>query len=196
VSLRHGSDAERSTLSVVERAEPPREVWVHENVRVTPSAIEGQGLYATADLAAGTIVMRLGGRIVSTPELEELIAAADADPEAAYVDTFTVHEDAHVVLPPGSTAHFANHSCDPNLWHIGPYEIVTRRAIRAHEELTVDYATSAGAGGLAMTCHCGSAGCRGEITSDDWRRAELQARYRGHWVPALENRINNALTEG
>jgi hypothetical protein len=85
--------------------------------------------------------------------------------------------------------HYGNHSCDPNLWHVGPYEIATRRPVRAGEELTMDYATQTGTPGFSMSCRCGAAGCRGEVTSEDWRRADLQARYAGHWVPALEARI-------
>jgi hypothetical protein len=183
---------QEATLFFVEREEPSREIWVHAGVTVSPSSIEGDGLRATDDLVAGTIVIRLGGRIVSSAELEELIAAAAADPGAAYVDTITVYEDAHLVLPPRTTAHFANHSCDPNLWQCGPYEVRARRDIRAGEELTLDYGTISGAIGFAMTCTCGSSLCRGEISSEDWRRSDLQERYRGHWVPALEDRIRNA----
>jgi SET domain-containing protein len=163
---------------------PPEDVWAHPTVVVGRSGIEGSGLFATADLAAGTVVLRLGGRLVSTPELDALIAAADA-----YVDSTTVDEDVHLVMPTGSVAHFANHRCNPNLWHDGPYEVVARRDIAAGEELTVDYATSAGAAGLRMVCACGADACRGEVTSDDWRIPELQERYRAHWVPALERRI-------
>ena len=164
-------------------------VSAHPSVRVARSGIEGEGLFATAGLAAGTRVLRLGGRLVSTEELAALIAAADADPDAPYVDTTTVDEDVHLVLPPRSIAHYANHSCDPNLWHDGAYDVVARRDIAAGEELTVDYATSAGAPGLHLACACGAGCCRGEVTSDDWRLTELQDRYRGHWVPALEHRI-------
>jgi uncharacterized protein len=173
------------------RAAPPPEPWVYEAAEVRRSAIEGDGLFASADLVAGTIVMRLGGRLVSSVELDALIAAADADPDAAYVDTFTVYEDAHVVLPAGTAAHFANHSCEPNLWPAGAYVIATRRDVRAGEELTIDYATISGADGLLMSCTCGARECRNEITSDDWRIPELQQRYRGHWVPALEDRIDD-----
>lgn len=40
-----------------------------------------------------------------------------------------------------------------------------------------------------MTCRCGTAMCRGEITSSDWRRPELRDRYGDHWTPALLARI-------
>ena len=42
-----------------------RDVWVHPTVAVERSAIEGRGLFATAPLAAGELVMRLGGRVVT-----------------------------------------------------------------------------------------------------------------------------------
>jgi hypothetical protein len=164
-------------------------VWVSPHVEVRASSIEGRGLFARDDIGAETPLLRLGGRLVTTVELDALIARADADPDAPYVDTFTVYEDAHVVLPPGTPAHYGNHSCDPNLWYGDAYTFVTRRAVRAGEELTIDYATISGADGLQMSCACGTQPCRGEITSDDWQIPELQTRYRGHWAPALEDRI-------
>ena len=169
---------------------PRSHVWVHGEVTVRPSPIAGNGLFATADLAVGTVVIRLGGRLVSSAHLTALIAASSAEPDAPYVDTITVDEDLHLVLPPSTMVHFGNHSCDPTLWHVGPYEIAARRAIGAGEELTVDYGTQSGAGGFSMRCSCRSPLCRGAVSSDDWRRPELQNRYRGHWVPALENRIS------
>lgn len=133
--------------------------------------------------------MRLGGRLVASAELEVLIAAAESDPGAAYVDTITVYDDLHLVMPLGSMAHFANHSCDPTLWHVGPYDLAARRHVRAGEELTVDYGTNSGADGFVMDCRCGAATCRGRVTSEDWRRPELRARYEDHWTPALQMHI-------
>jgi SET domain-containing protein len=164
-------------------------------VTVAPSPIEGRGLHATEDIAAGTVVIRLAGRLVSSRELAGILVRAEADPDAAYVDTITVDENRHLVFPTGSVVHFGNHSCDPNTWHVGPYEIATRRDIRRGQELTIDYATSSGAGAFSMECRCGAHLCRGEVSSEDWRRPELQDRYRGHWVPALEERIRSTRTE-
>ncbi|CAN5296515.1 SET domain-containing protein-lysine N-methyltransferase [soil metagenome] len=169
---------------------PPGDVWLHPSVEVGRSAIEGKGLFATHNLAMATIVVRLGGRLVPSAELVELLARADAEPDGPYVDTITIYEDAHLVLPPGTVIHYANHSCDPNLCHAGPYELAARRPIRPGEELTVDYGTNSGADGFEMTCRCGSAACRGTITSEDWRRPDLQARYGDHWTPALRSRMD------
>jgi hypothetical protein len=170
---------------------PPPDVWLDERLVVGDSPIEGQGLFFAEDLRAATVVMRLGGRLVSSAELDSLIGKAVDDPDSTYVDTITIYEDAHLVLPMNTLIHFGNHSCDPTLWHVGPYELATRRDVAAGEEATIDYGTQSGAEGFSMPCQCGARDCRLEITSEDWRRPELQERYREHWVPALEQRIDS-----
>jgi hypothetical protein len=174
------------------RDDPPDRVWTDERLVVQRSPIEGDGLFASEAIAEGTVVVRLGGRTVSSAVLADMIDAADRDVDAPYVDAITVFDDAHVVLPPLSRAHFGNHSCDPNVWPVGPYELAARRPIPAGEEITLDYAAVSGADGLAMTCDCGSVTCRGRVTGDDWRRPDLQRRYDGHWTPALRQRIETA----
>ena len=61
---------------------PPTERWLHPAVNVRPSRIEGRGLIATADLAEGTVVARLGGR------------------RGGVRRPITVLEGVHLVLPP------------------------------------------------------------------------------------------------
>jgi hypothetical protein len=168
---------------------PSARLWVDPGLVVGPSAIEGSGLFAGSDLEAGRILIRLGGRLVDTDELARLIAASDADPRLPYVDSVSVSAEVHLVLPPGSVAHFGNHSCDPTMWHVGPYSISARRDVASGEELTIDYGTNSAAPGFSMACRCGEALCRGVVTSEDWRLPELQARYEGHWEPALQECI-------
>ena len=129
-------------------------------------------MFATDELPIGEVVLRLSGHLVSTDELGRLIENANADPSHSYVDTLTIYEDAHLVLPPGTLIHFGNHSCDPSMWHVGPYEIATRRAVGVGEELTIDYGTQSGAAGFSMACSCGSPICRGVVSSNDWRLPE------------------------
>lgn len=162
----------------------PTDVWMNERLDVRDSPIEGSGLFFTSDLPAGTIVIRL----VSSAELDVLLIRAQDDP---YVDTITVCRDAHLVLPASTPIHFGNHCCDPTLWLVEPLEIATRRDVSNGEEATLDYATISGADGFRMACRCGSRECRGDVTSGDWRRAELQERYLGHWSPALQDRIDS-----
>ena len=103
-------------------------------------------------------MIELGGRLVSTDELAAMLASA-----TGYVDSLTVDHDVHLVLPPGTKAHFANHSCEPNLAIQRPYAVATTRAVRAGEELTVDYATISDAPGQLVRCRCGAASCRGTV---------------------------------
>jgi hypothetical protein len=133
--------------------------------------------------------MRLGGRLVSAGELSDLILAAQTGPDAPYVNSVAVAEDRHLIIAWGTLSHLGNHSCDPNAWHTGPFEISARRNIAPGEELTTDYGTQSGGDGFVMSCSCASALCRGVVTSEDWRISELQDRYRGHWVPVLQARI-------
>ncbi len=168
---------------------PASTVWVDARLVVRDSPIDGRGLFFTCDVEEGTVVVRLGGRLVGSAELDGLIETATADPHASYVDTITVYDDAHLVLPPCSAVHFGNHGCEPTLWHVGPYEVAARRDVTGGEEATIDYGTQSGAAGFSMVCKCGSTACRGVVTSGDWRLPELQQRYAGHWVPALERRI-------
>jgi hypothetical protein len=169
---------------------PPDDVWVDQRVVPLDSGIEGTGLFCTHDIGGGEVVLWLGGRLVDSSTLSDLIAATVRDPTAVYIDTVTVYEEAHLVLPPATPIHFVNHSCDPNLWHVDAYKIAARRPIAAGEELTVDYGTNSGAEGFLMECRCGSPRCRGTITSDDWRIRELQLEYQDHWTPALRERID------
>jgi len=65
----------------------------------------------------------------------------------------------------GSGAEIINHSCDPNLEAqiVAARRIyyVSLRAIRAGEELTVDYAFDANQD--PQECHCGAKSCRGDM---------------------------------
>src|SRR5512142_1796201 len=65
----------------------------------------------------------------------------------------------------GSGAEIINHSCDPNLEAqiVGGRRIyyVSRRAIRAGEELTVDYSFDANQD--PQKCSCGAKTCRGDM---------------------------------
>lgn len=176
--------------------EAPKSVWVDSRLAVRRSLIEGDGLFATEGIDSHVVVVRLGGRLVDTTQLLALLANANNDPASPYIDTITVFEDQHLVLSAGSTAHFANHSCDPNLWLVSPFEFATRSAIAVNDEITVDYGTFSGEAGFPMPCGCGTALCRGEVTAQDWRRKDLRTRYSGHWAPALQSRITRLVERG
>lgn len=124
---------------------------------------------------------------MTTAELRRLIGEASSSNE--YVDTFAVGDDLHLVLPPHSIAHHGNHSCDPTMWPVSASELATRRVIEPGEELTIDYGLISDDEEFRMNCACRTAQCRGIVTGTDWKRADLQHRFEGHWPPGLQRRI-------
>ncbi|MFP1155473.1 SET domain-containing protein-lysine N-methyltransferase [Mycobacterium sherrisii] len=84
---------------------------------------------------------------------------------------------------------FINHSCEPNVGFAGNIVLVTMRAVGAGEELTTDYALFDDHD-EQMTCHCNAPSCRGVIDGHDWRRSDLQRRYRGYFSWYLQRKIN------
>jgi SET domain-containing protein len=181
----------------VDRAppEPEPDCWLHPDVEIDRTSSTQLGLFTRTPIAEGTVVSRLGGRLVTGTELEQIFSEAAQRPDHPYVDSITVGEDLHLVLPSGQPNHYGNHSCDPNLWWADCYTLVARRHILAGEEVTSDYATSTGIAGFSMDCACGSSLCRRVITGEDWRRPELRNRYGDHWIPVLLARIQHSEVE-
>ncbi|MGN9837724.1 SET domain-containing protein [Nonomuraea sp. H19] len=150
------------------------------SAQVNPSAIEGQGLFATTPLDAGEIVIRLGGQLIDDATLATLTPP---------YSSLTVDDGRHLLLDPAHPVRYGNHSCDPNLLHTDAITIVARRPISPGEELTIDYATHTGIESWTMTCRCGTALCRGTVTGRDWRLPHLRRAYGDHWSPPLLRRI-------
>jgi hypothetical protein len=163
--------------------------WLHPAVRVQYSPISGRGLFTCEAIAAGAVVATLAGRLVDGAELSRLLIAAGH--EHRYLDTISVDNDLHLILPPNQPIHYGNHSCDPTLWHDGAYTLVARRDLEPDTELTVDYATQTAEPDFRMPCNCGAPGCRGVVTGADWRLPGWALRYRGHVVPAVAARLGS-----
>jgi uncharacterized protein len=165
--------------------QPSPECWLHPDVEVGPSDVAGRGLFATADLPAGTFVSRLGGTLVDTAELRRLLATS-----TSYVDSIVVDDGVHLLLAPGSANRFGNHACDPNLGWVDAYSLATLQDVPAGAELLQDYATSTVEPDFVLRCHCHSYRCRQMVEGTDWQIPQLQRRYAGHWTPYLQRLID------
>ena len=86
---------------------------------------------------------------------------------------------------------YLNHSCDPNIWLIDEVTFNARRDISKGEEITADYSTWSIDDTWVMDepCRCGSSLCRHTVTGKDWQLPELQERYKGHFVPFVNEWI-------
>jgi hypothetical protein len=154
--------------------------WLTPSASARASAIEGLGLFVAEPIAAGDVVIRLGGRVIDG------VALAALQPPYSSV---VLDEGVHLLIDPAHPVRYGNHGCDPNLWHLDAVTVAARRDIAAGEELTIDYATHTGMEDWSMACLCGRPNCRGRVTGADWRRADLRAAYGDHWTPVLLRRI-------
>lgn len=151
------------------------------------SAIAGRGLVATEDIGQGEVVAVKGGHIVTSAELAAL-------PGHLQESDVQITDDLHLVALDDeeheSVMLFLNHSCEPNVGFAGNVVLVAMRHVAAGEELTTDYALFDDYEGT-MACRCGSPTCRRTIDGRDWRRPELQDRYRGYFSWYLQRRIED-----
>jgi len=155
------------------------ETWITPKARKgVTSGIAGRGLVATEPIARDEVVAVKAGHIVTTAVLQNSDVQITDD---LHLVALTDDEYEPVML-------FINHSCEPNVGFGGNVVLVAMRDIAAGEELTTDYAMFDDYEG-SMECHCGRPQCRGVVDGRDWRRPELQERYRGYLSWYLERRI-------
>jgi len=151
------------------------------------SAIAGRGLVATEAIGKDEVVAVKGGHIVSTATLRSL---SDRLRNSEIQITDDLHLAALADEEYEPVMLLINHSCDPNVGFAGNIVLVAMRDIRPGEELTTDYALFDDYDG-SMSCQCGTPLCRGVITGHDWRRPDLQRKYRGYFSWYLHRRIQN-----
>ena len=141
---------------------------------------------AREPIEAGELVVVFGGEVVHASQLCQL------SPTERLL-TLQVEEDLYLVSTHDGPADWVNHSCDPNCGLRGQIALVALRRLEPGEEICFDYAMSDGTPYDQFVCGCGAATCRGKVTGDDWQKPELWARYRGHFSPYLQRRIDAKL---
>ena len=153
----------------------------------TESDIAGRGLIAIEPIERDEVVAVKGGHIVTTAQLQSLSFVLQNS-------EVQITDDLHLVALTDeeyeSVMLFLNHSCEPNVGFGGNSVLIAMRDIEAEEELTTDYALFDDFDG-SMECHCGRPLCRGRIDGRDWRRPDLQTRYRGYFSWYLERKIRD-----
>ena len=161
----------------------PEKSWVDPRLEKRPSPIHGTGVFAAQAIRAGERLVIPGG-IVFTSE-DKQAGRVHLDPGKEYNED-QLDEDLFMVMPiDEDISYWFSHSCDPNFWGD-----VARRDIAVDEEITTDYALCIADEDYRLApCRCGTSLCRHEITGNDWQLPELQQRYRGHFVPFIERKI-------
>jgi len=162
--------------------------WVSPKARKgTPSEIAGRGLLAVEAISRGEVVAVKGGHIVTTEQLESLS-------ERLQNSDVQITNNLHLVALADDEYEavmlFINHSCEPNVGFAGNVVLVAMRDIDIGEELTTDYAMFDDYEG-SVDCACGRTACRVRIGGRDWKRTDLQERYRGYFSWYLEQKIRD-----
>lgn len=159
--------------------------YVSPRLKVRPVPEKGgQGLFAIEAIDAGELLVVWGGELRTADQIAAL-------QEGDNCHGLQVDEGIYLwSIRDGDAGDYVNHSCDPNAWVFGQISLLARRDISAGEEITFDYATTDASDYDTFECHCGSVLCRGVVTGQDWQRADLQERYRGHFSAYIQRRID------
>lgn len=159
--------------------------YISPKAVVKQSSIHGRGLFALEPIMRGEIVAIKGGYVFDRRKLRE-VEKTLGPAEIAIADGFFIgpldereREGAMI---------FSNHSCDPNIGVKGQIVFVAMRDVEPGEELTHDWAMTDD-DEYEMECRCGAASCRKRVTGRDWRRKELQEKYRGYISWYIEEKI-------
>lgn len=128
-------------------------------LRVGPSAIDGQGVFAAEAIPARRKIGELRGEPISVDE-----ARRRARGQARIMIVEVSGRRAIDASQSQDALRFANHSCRPNMvlkLQQGRVAFHALRDIAAGEELTAGYGRTHHLGRLA--CRCGAAGCAGTL---------------------------------
>lgn len=164
------------------------QTWIDPRIEFRNSRISGMGMFARELIKKGETVCIVGGNVMTDSEFESF-QAIHQNYNAIQID-----DHLHLVEDPQVTRDLEgsmNHSCDSSTWMKDEATLVARRDLDAGEEATVDYAlfTTQSTWMLDRRCRCSSPFCRRIITGDDWRREDVQERYRNHFSPFINRRI-------
>lgn len=156
-------------------------------VEVRESGVNGVGMFAKEDIKKGEIVFIKGGHILTREEIftSSVINSYLPISDEYYLGARNKEEEPYIKL-------YNNHSCEPNCGARGEITFVAMRNISKGEELTIDYCMVDNEE-YVIECHCGSPNCRRTITGYDWKRKDLQDKYRGYFARYLQDKIDKGL---
>jgi hypothetical protein len=166
--------------------------YISPKAAVKGSPIEGRGLFAVESIDKGEIACVKGGHVFDRQTLGEIQQRLGPAEIQIAEDLFIGPLSAEA--REGSMI-FSNHSCDPNIGVRGQIVFVAMRDIEAGEELTHDWATTDD-DTYEMKCNCGAQNCREVVTGQDWRRKDLQEKYRDYISWYLQEKIKRESRTG
>jgi len=159
---------------------------------VVDSKINGKGVFTTKDIKKGEVLLIWGGTKVAKKKVDfykfndQTLVPIDDDVYIGLLanDTYKCVDE------------YLNHSCDSNTWLDDEVSVSARRDIKTGEEITLDHALWDADPDWEyleceedQSCTCGSQLCRGVLTHNDWMLPNVQKRYKGHFSPYTQKKI-------
>jgi hypothetical protein len=121
-------------------------------VRQTPNM--GRGVFATAPIARGSLIVKCEGWLAETAKLDDNWHAMQVGPDLWLCSEGDCLDEC------------INHSCNPNAGFLnGDAVLYALRDIDAGEHIAWDYSTSIAEFGWTLECLCGAANCRRVVRS-------------------------------
>lgn len=146
----------------------------NSDVEIKNVAKKGRGVFATADLEQGNLVII--GKPLKVTQIRTMTSL-----QVGYDDHAELDEPACVV----------NHSCNPNLGiknnKYGGYSFYALCNIPEGTELTWDYNTTEYVSIAVPECHCGADNCRKKTPGFKYLEEELRAKFGEHIADYLKN---------
>lgn len=165
--------------------------WLSDKVHVKDTEKYGIGAFAKDKILKDEKIAMFGGHVITRQQEDEL-------PEDIYDNAIQIDDNlviGSVTQDEIDDGAMFNHSCDANAGVRGQILLVAIRDIEPDEQITFDFGTVLFNNGLfkkyELVCLCGSRSCRGIITDGDWKKKEVQERYKGYFPLHIEQKINN-----
>jgi SET domain-containing protein len=150
-------------------------------LRVTPG--KGSGSFAISKISKGEIVASFGGNVINQIELTNYSVDRVSRSLQLNSDTYLLSGD----IP--EAGDMINHSCEPNCGMAGTSSVQALIDIEIGKELTFDYAMSDSSQYDEFKCACDKDKCRDKITGMDWKKKDLQVKYRNYFSAYIESLI-------
>ncbi len=168
--------------------------WVHEALKVIETSDCGYGVVAGEAIREGTLVVMFGGVVITAAEFDALPDSMQHFPFQVADELFLGPRDESDI----GAGERINHSCAPTVGFAGAIALVALRDIAQGEFITFDYATCVASNDDAFTlkCRCGAPNCRGIVTGQDWKLADVQRRLFPHFQPFIQAKVTESGHEG
>jgi hypothetical protein len=164
--------------------------WLNPKVEPRKSNKEGNGEFAIKDIKKDEIVAIFGGHVMTRTEKNNLPENVKYLPIGIDDDMFIGPKSMEEI----DDADWFNHSCEPNAGIKGQIMLVAMRNIKVGEEITYDYVMSCSQKGekrILFNCECEANNCRKEITNQDWKKPELQQKYKNYFSAFVQRNIDS-----